>query len=384
MPSTLPPHFAAATADQEWQWIIRSPGRINIIGEHTDYNGGLVFPAAIDSAIFFAARTISGTKLKLTALDINQSAEVPPLTDSPTGQQWVDYLLGICQEFTKLGHRIPALEIVFGGNLPSGSGMSSSAALEGGMAFLLNTCTSAGLDRPALAQLCKRSSNHFMGIPSGIMDQFASLNGQADKALVLDCNSLEFEAVPAKLDGYQLVLLNSKVTHDLVHSEYPTRVRECQTGFSAIQAQFPEVESLCQASLEQLTAVKDQIDEVVFRRCYFAIAEQQRVLEAAKALKASDAFRLGNLLNQTHAGLRDDYQVSCEEVDFLQQFAQDHPAVAGSRIMGGGFGGCTINLVQEAAVEDFVTAAQAAYLRKYKIEAPVYYVSPAMGTEVLS
>ncbi|MEM7571526.1 MAG: galactokinase [Bacteroidota bacterium] len=384
MPATLPNHFTAAIANQDWQWIIRSPGRINLIGEHTDYNGGLVFPAAIDSALYFAARPIAGEQLQLNALDIQETASINPRTATPTGRQWVDYLLGICQEFIQLGHQIPALEIVFGGDLPSGSGMSSSAALEGGMAFLLNLCTSAGVSRPGLAQLCQRSSNHFMGIPSGIMDQFASLNGQAAKALLLDCANLEFKAVPADLPDYNWVLLNSKVTHDLAHSEYPTRVRECQTGFAAIQARYPAVESLCQATLEQLVSVKSELTTVVFQRCAYAIQEQGRVLQAAAALQAADAVLLGQLLNQTHAGLRDGYQISCAEVDFLQAFAQQHPAVAGSRIMGGGFGGCTINLVATSAVDEFVSAAQAAYLRKYKIKAPVYHVSPAMGTELLS
>ncbi|MEM6395066.1 MAG: galactokinase [Bacteroidota bacterium] len=362
---------------------LHSPGRINIIGEHLDYNGGLVLPAAVDRGITFEVKPKEGKLLKLHALDLGKTEEVDPNKDRPTGIQWVDYLLGICYEFRQLGHEIPALEIAFGGDLPSGAGMSSSAALEGGMAFLLNEITGAELTRSELAQLSRRSSNNFIGVPVGIMDQFASLNGQEERALMLNCDTLEYEAIPANLPGYTWLLVNSCVSHDLAESAYGDRVNECKAGLYALQKVYPEIKQLAQASITQLERVADDISDVVYKRCCYVIKEQSRILAAVEALKDQSAKKLGQLLNATHAGLRDDYEVSCPEVDFLQAFAEQHDAVLGSRIMGGGFGGCTLNLVLEQQVESFTESVQEAYLRKYKLKAPVYSVKLSDGTKLL-
>ncbi|MEL6276851.1 MAG: galactokinase [Bacteroidota bacterium] len=379
----MPPHFLQAIAGQSFDFIVRSPGRINIIGEHIDYNGGLVLPAAIDKAIYFAVRRRADQLLVLHALDINERATVQLPQNTKTGNLWVDYLLGIAEQYRLQGHQIPGLDIVFGGNLPRGAGVSSSAAMEGGMAFISNKITKAGFSRSELAQICHQSSNVFLGIPSGIMDQFASLNGKADHAILLDCNSLEHEFIPAQLPGYKLLLVNSLVTHQLGDSEYPVRVKECQEGLAALQVLFPELKTLAEATPKQVEAIRPQVSDTIYRRCHYVSQESIRIQRAVVALRAGDALSLGEEMNATHAGLRDDYEVSCAEIDFLQAFAQAYPDVAGSRIMGGGFGGCTINLIKEAAIPAFKTAIATAYRTAENIEPGFYEVHIQDGTQLV-
>lgn len=380
---SLPPHFVAATENQEWDLIIRSPGRINIIGEHTDYNGGLVLPAAIDKAIYFAARKRDDNQLVLRALDLNDEATVTLPQSAKLGNLWVDYLLGIADQYRERGHELPGMDLVFGGNLPSGAGVSSSAALEGGMAFICNELSGADFTRPELAQVCKASSNNFMGIPSGIMDQFASLNGAENRAILLDCDSLDFELVKAELPGYQFLLVNSMVTHELASSEYPVRVAECQEALAVLQQYQPDLKALCHANPAAVEAVKDKMREVVYRRARFATTEMNRIRKAVASLQAGDAIDVGKQMNATHAGLRDDYEVSCEEVDLLQSFAEKYDGVAGSRIMGGGFGGCTINLIKADRVEQFTQEVTTAYNTAFGKEPCFYEVPLSTGTEII-
>lgn len=381
------PHLQAYLAERNlsqeaFSVGLYSPGRINIIGEHTDYTGGWVMPAAIDKGIGFYAREITDRELRMHAVDLDQTYTLPLPVTGKTGELWVDYLAGICAEFQLLGYEIPGLEIIFGGNVPRGSGMSSSAALEGGMAFLLNEVLTAGISRPELALLSQRSSNNFIGVPTGIMDQFASLNGSADGPIMLNCASLEFSPVSAKLPGYDWVLVNSLVTHELGSSEYPVRVRECAEAFAAVKAAFPAVPNLSSTTPEQFAAVADQLPAVIRKRGRYVVEENARVRKMATALQAGDAKAAGDLLNATHAGLRDDYAVSCEEVDFLQQQAtQVFPGdVAGARIMGGGFGGCTINLVWTEDIPDLQDFLNMAYLKAYGKTPEFYGVEIGPGT----
>jgi galactokinase len=379
----LPPHFVSATENQDWDLIVRSPGRINIIGEHTDYNGGLVLPAAIDKAIYFAVRKRDDRQLIFHALDLDDEATVTLPQSEKTGNLWVDYLLGIADQYRKRGHELPGMDLVFGSDLPRGAGVSSSAALEGGMAFICNEIIGAGLSRPELAQLCKASSNNFMGIPSGIMDQFASLNGVKDRAILLDCDTLDFELVKAELPGYEFLLVNSMVTHELASSEYPVRVAECQEALAVLQQYEPELKALCHASPAAVEAVKGKMREVVYRRARFATTEMNRIRQAVVSLQAGDAVAVGKEMNATHAGLRDDYEVSCEEVDLLQSFAENYAGVAGSRIMGGGFGGCTINLIKVDRVAEFTKDIAAAYHTAIGKEPCFYEVPLSTGTEII-
>ncbi|TXF87818.1 galactokinase [Neolewinella aurantiaca] len=384
------PHIKSYLADHssgsEFPFALHSPGRINIIGEHTDYTGGLVMPAAIDKGIEFYARPIEGNALRLHAVDLNEQFTLSlPVGTKKTGELWVDYLAGIVHEFQLLGHEVPALEIVFGGNVPRGSGMSSSAALEGGMAFLLNEVTGAGIGRPQLAVLCRRSSNNYIGVPTGIMDQFASLNGSADGPIKLDCETLHFTPVVADLPGYSWILVNSMVTHELGSSEYPVRVKECAAALAAIRAVNPDVNCLSHATDEQLSAVEAKLSAKERSRAQYVISENQRVEEMARALNEGDATTAGKLLNATHAGLRDDFEVSCAEVDFLQREAVEHFAelVAGSRIMGGGFGGCTINLVKTDSIPALKDHLSLVYAMKYDQQPEFYEVTIGPGTRLI-
>lgn len=407
----LPPHFQAALAGQQWDILLRSPGRINILGEHLDYNGGLVMPAAIDKAIYFAVRKREDEQLQLHALDIGEHFSLPASSQqNPSGKKWVDYLLGIVKEFEKLGYTLPGMEVVFGGNLPIGAGLSSSAALEGGMAFACNTLLGTPLSRPQLAQLCQRSSNQFMGIPSGIMDQFASLNGEKDRVLLLDCATLVVEKILLKLPDYSFVLVNSMVSHHLGDSEYPKRVAECAEGFALLHDLFLNPapnESLAPARAKKTISIhnnapesleeapkgsglwslypqlKGQTSDVIYRRCRYVAGEIDRVQSALKALKTYHPKALGATMNATHAALRDDYEVSCPEVDSLQAFACQYPGVAGSRIMGGGFGGCTLNLIKTKKINAFFADITQAYQEKHGITPFCFRVELSAGTELL-
>lgn len=362
--------------------VVAAPGRINVIGEHTDYNGGLVLPAAIDKRLYYAARRIQASEWRLTAVDIGQSATLPLPVGAPTDKQWVNYLAGIGREFQLLGYELPGLEIAVGGDLPAGAGMSSSAALEGGLAFLLNEILGAGLSGPELARLCQRSSNNFMGIPSGIMDQFASLNGSEQGPILLNCNTLEFHQVNNRLTDHTFLLVNSMVTHDLAHSEYPTRVRQCNAALAALRKHQPRLPALSAAKETDLTMIADQVDPVILRRARYVVQEDARVRAMVQALESADAPAAIRLLNATHAGLRDDYEVSCPEIDFLQQQAATvfPGGPVGARIMGGGFGGCTINLVPTVAVDGFTDFIVKAYQEAYGTTADVYPIRLAAGT----
>ena len=385
LPSQLTTYLDRLAADSSnpWTWHLRSPGRINLIGEHVDYTGGLVMPASIDKAIYFAARPLTEPEWRLHAVDLGQQRTISLPIGGATQDLWVNYLTGIGVQYQDQGQFLPGLEIVIGGDLPSGAGVSSSAALEGGMAFLLNELLGTSLSRPELAQLCKRSSNTFLGIPSGIMDQFASLNGLATGPIVLNCHTLEFEPVKDGLTDHTLLLINSMVSHDLSDGAYAERVAECQRALEAIQERAPQVTYLSAATLPQLEAVKDKLDELALRRAHYVIEENDRVRSAITALEAGSSYELGRLLNATHAGLRDAYAVSCEELDFLQRAATALDGVAGARMMGGGFGGCTLNLVRETDLDQVQQTVTQAYRATYGIDCACYPVRLAAGTSLI-
>lgn len=359
-----------------------SPGRINLIGEHTDYTGGLVMPAAIDLGIRFVVRPLNEPALHLRAADLNESLTVPLPLVGKTEKTWANYLVGVAYQFQQLGYELPGLDIEFGGNLPAGAGISSSAALEGGMAFLLNDVLDAGLSRPELARLCQRSSNEFLGIPTGIMDQFASLNGTAAGPILLNCDTLEFTPVNAHLPGYVWLLVNSNVTHDLSEGAYHQRVRECAAALATLQTEFPELTRLSAATPEQVNRLKHRMEPTIWQRAHYVTRENERVRAMAKALEDGNADVAGSLLNATHAGLRDDYEVSCPEVDFLQRWATEEftGRVLGARLMGGGFGGCTLNLVAEGDTEELMAEISPAYREVYGLEATFIPVRIGPGT----
>lgn len=360
--------------------LIRSSGRINIIGEHTDYNDGFVLPAAIDKYIYFAVAKNGTESCRFWANDIGESDEVDLRDIRPSKQLWANYLFGILEQFQKMGVTLEGVDVAFGGNLPIGSGMSSSAAMEVGFATALQHLFDVSIEKTEIALLAQRSSHHFIGVPCGIMDQFASIMGKKDRVIRLDCRSLEYDYIPFHLGDYRVVMINSKVSHSLASSEYGTRVKECQAGVAALKEFYPDVKSLRDINLAQLEQHRSTLPSLIFKRCHYVVAENDRLLRACAALEAEDIELLGRLLNETHEGLRDEYEVSAPEVDFLVAFAQQFPGVAGSRIMGGGFGGCSINLVQQDQLAAFEKAVIEAYRKEFGITAEAYEVAAVDGT----
>ncbi|MDX1940105.1 MAG: galactokinase [Saprospiraceae bacterium] len=363
--------------------MIRACGRINLIGEHTDYNDGYVLPAAIDKHLYFAIAENGTSTCHFWAEDIKESGEADLKNLSKGKQLWLNYLCGILQQFQLDGKDVCGVDVAFGGDLPIGAGVSSSAALECGFGWALNQLFDAGYSKPDIARVARHSSNQFMGIPSGIMDQFASIMGKANHFILLDCRSLEHLYIPADLGDYQIVLLNSNVHHELASSAYSDRVAECRAGVAILQKYYTGIKSLRDVDLTMLESHQDEVNPIVFRRCKYVINEHNRTLKACEYLQNGQIEALGQLLFATHEGLRDDYEVSCVEIDFLVDIAKDFKGVAGARVMGGGFGGCTINLVKQDLVSDFVEKAKSAYYKKFKIELEHLKVNISDGTDVL-
>lgn len=363
--------------------LIRASGRINIIGEHTDYNDGFVLPAAVDKYIYFAIGENGTEDCQLYAADISQSHSFNINKIEPCKKLWANYLMGIMQQLQQQGVLLEGVDCVFGGNLPIGSGMSSSAALECGFALGLNTLFQLEIGLVELAQLAQRSSHQFVGIPCGIMDQFTSLLGRTGQAIKLDCRSLQYEYIPLELGDCELVLINTRVHHELASSEYPVRVRECREGVAALQKHYPGLKSLRGVAPDMLEAHRGELPEVIYRRCAYVVGENARLEEAAACLAKGNMERLGELLYATHDGLRDEYGVSCAELDFLVGFARGFEGVLGARLMGGGFGGCTINLIRREAKEKFLREITKAYFRQFGIHSEYYFVHPVDGTTVV-
>ena len=345
--------------------VFRAPGRVNIIGEHTDYNMGFVLPAAIDKAAWLAIAPAEGPSCTWVSVDFNEEEELR--LDGPiekVHRHWANYILGIVREFRSLDHPVPAFHALIEADVPIGSGLSSSAALQSAAAFALNEWLGTGLSRKELALLVQRAENGFIGLQCGIMDMFTSLHGKEGHALRLDCRSLEYALFPIDLAGHRIILFDTGVKHSLASSEYNTRRRECEAGVGIIARRYPTMQSLRDVTPEMLEEHKDDMAEVVHRRCRFVIEENARVFETCAAMTAGDLERVGELMRASHRGLRDDYEVSCPELDLLAAWADEEPGVLGARMMGGGFGGCTINIVREAFVEEVVEKFRKRYLEE--------------------
>ena len=363
--------------------VVQACGRINIIGEHTDYNDGFVLPAAIDRYIYFAVGKSGDLNCKWHAFDIDQTDEFELPTLGKSEKLWVNYLKGILDQFQRDGHALAGINCVFGGNLPIGSGLSSSAAIEGGFGLAVSTLFDLEYAKKDLATLAQRSSNSFVGIPCGIMDQFASLMGKESNVIQLDCRSLEFQYFPFHSDDYTLLLVNSHVTHDLTASGYPDRVRESRAGLEILKKRYPEITSFRDVTIEMLESCNAELGDKIYRRCAYIIKEIHRVPKASIALTDSNFPELGRLMTQTHFGTRDEYEVSCPEIDFLVDYAINRSEVLGSRMMGGGFGGCTINLVEKQHLELFKAKISSAYFQKQGIRPEMYEMNIVEGTSVV-
>lgn len=340
-----------------------SAGRINLIGEHTDYNGGFVFPGAIDKYIMTAININGTDKVRLYSVDMNQYTEFGLREEDKPAEQWACYVFGVCREVIKRGFEVKGFDAVFAGDVPLGAGLSSSAALESCFAYALNDLFNDNkISIFELALIGQSTEHNYCGVNCGIMDQFASVFGKKDCLMRLDCRSLEFKYFPFKPVGYKLVLVNSQVKHELVDSPYNKRRESCERVAKTLG-----VETLRDADMSMLEAAKDQISDEDYKRAVYVIGEKQRVLDVCEALEKGDYETVGQRMYETHHGLSKDYEVSCEELDFLNDVAKEC-GVTGSRIMGGGFGGCTINLVKENLYDTFVQTAKTKFNEKYGIE----------------
>lgn len=349
--------------------LYASAGRINLIGEHTDYNGGFVFPGAIDKVIMAEIALNDTDKVRVYSIDINDYVQFGLNEEDAPSQSWARYIFGVCREILKRGGEVKGFDAVFAGNVPLGAGLSSSAALESCFAFALNELfNDNSIDKFELAKIGQSTEHNYCGVNCGIMDQFASVMGQKGKLMRLDCRSMEFEYYPFTPEGYELVLLDSVVKHELADSPYNKRRASCERVAKRLG-----LETLRDATMPMLKSIRTDITAEDYFRAKFVIEEKDRVLAVCDALVAGDYETVGKKMYETHRGLSDDYEVSCEELDFLNDIAREC-GVTGSRIMGGGFGGCTINLVKEDLLDNFIFTAKTRFKEKYGHEPKVYPV----------
>ena len=370
-------HFDGSTGS-----VYASPGRINLIGEHKDYNGGFVFPGAIDKGMV-AELKINGTdKVRAYSIDLKDYVEFGLNEEDAPRASWARYIFGVCREIIKRGGKIAGFNTAFAGDVPLGAGMSSSAALESTYAFALNDMFNCGIDKFELAKIGQATEHNYCGVNCGIMDQFASVFGKAGHLIRLDCRSLEYQYFPFKPEGYRLVLLDSVVKHELASSAYNDRRKSCENVVAAIQKEHPHVEFLRDANMSMLDEVKEEVSAEDYMRAEYVIGEVQRVLDVCDALEQGDYETVGQKMYETHHGMSKLYEVSCEELDFLNDIAKEC-GVTGSRVMGGGFGGCTINLVKDELYDAFVEKAKAEYKTKFGRLPKVYDVVIADGARKL-
>ena len=353
--------------------VYTSPGRVNLIGEHTDYNGGFVFPGAIDKGIYAVINPNGTDKVRAYSLDYDGQVEFGMNEEDAPQESWARYIFGVCREMKKRGFEPKGFDTVFVGDVPLGAGMSSSAALESTFANALNDIFNLNIDRFELARIGQSTEHNYCGVKCGIMDQFASVFGKKGHLMRLNCATMEFEYFPFNPEGYKVVLLDTVVKHELASSAYNKRRESCENACAHIKARHPEVNYLSDATMTMLDEVKAEISEEDYMRAVYVIGEKQRVLDVCAALEKGDYDTVGDRMFGTHYGMSKEYEVSCEELDFLNDVAKQC-GVTGSRVMGGGFGGCTINLVKEDLYDNFIATAKREYLAKYNREPKVYDV----------
>lgn len=365
--------------------IYFSPGRINLIGEHIDYNDGFVMPAAIDKGIYFAVAPNNSNTINFYAADFNERFSVN-VQDVKKATGWRNYVLGVLHEFTLLNKPLQGFDCAFTGDIPIGSGLSSSAAAEGGLAFALNELFHFGMNRVELALLCQRAEHNYPGVKCGIMDMYASLNGKKGHVLLLDCAAISHEYFPLPLHGYKIVLLNSKVHHSLASGEYNIRRQHCEQGLAILKNSlnvhsFRDIENA-----GDIEPCKKIMTAEVYNCCTYVIEEIARTKKAALLLQQNDLAGFGKLMFETHEGLSKLYKVSCAELDFLVEQVTAHKSenVIGARMMGGGFGGCTINIVKEAVVDELVESVSLAYKKQFNVLPEAYVVETGDGTNKIT
>ena len=359
--------------------IIRSPGRVNIIGEHLDYNDGFVLPAAIDKAIYLGISKRNDEEIHLHSVDYNENHTVLLKDIKPT-KTWSTYILGVADQLIKRGHKISGFNAVLDGDVPVGAGLSSSAAVECATAFALNEVFSLGLEKMEMVKISQKAEQTFAGVMVGIMDMFASMFGKKDNVIKLDCRSLEYEYKPFKLEGYKIVLFNTNVKHSLSSSEYNTRRKQCEQGVAWVKEHHPNVTALRDVDMNMLRKYVLPKDEVIFKRCKYVVEEIDRLLTGCDDLERGDIKGLGQKMFRTHEGLSKEYEVSCVELDFLVDAVKDNQDVLGARMMGGGFGGCTINIIKDEAIENLQEKLSKEYTKAMGLELTTYIAQIENGT----
>ncbi|SDG99226.1 galactokinase [Flavobacterium omnivorum] len=374
--------FFHQTFGSEPSKTVLSPGRINIIGEHIDYNDGFVLPAAIDKIICFAFEKNNSDTAKIVAIDLNDEFEVCVNDDQKqTDSVWTNYLRGVLNQLKMNGYSVEGFNCVFSSNIPVGSGLSSSAALECGFLFGLNELFDLKIRTIDIA-LMGQKAEHWVGINCGIMDQFSSVMGLENKVIKIDCRTLEFEYHEANFNDYSLILFDSNVKHSLMTSAYNERRQQCEEGIAIIKSNFPEITSFRDCNEQHVLELQHVMSANVYKRCLFVVKEIKRVTQACDALDKGDIETLGKLMFETHEGLSLDYEVSCAELDFLVHTVKEDKSVIGSRLMGGGFGGCTINLIKKGQEERIKQQLSTLYLDKFGIELKIYDVKIGNGTSL--
>lgn len=362
--------------------VYTSPGRINLIGEHTDYNGGFVFPGAIDKGIYAAIQANGSEKVRVYSLDYEAMSEFGMREEDLPQEAWARYIFGVVREIQKRGYRINGFDAVFAGDVPLGAGMSSSAALESTFAYAINDIYRLGIEKMELARIGQATEHNYCGVKCGIMDQFASIFGKEGHLIRLNCATMEYEYFPFHPEGYKVVLLDTCVKHELASSAYNKRRESCENACAHIIKRHNEVKFLSDATMDMLEEVREEISEEDYMRAKYVIGEKQRVLDVCDALERGDYVTVGDRMFGTHYGMSKEYEVSCDELDFLNDIAR-RCGVTGSRVMGGGFGGCTINIVKEELYDDFVSTARNEFLNKFGHQPKTYDVVISDGARRL-
>ena len=363
--------------------VYTSPGRVNLIGEHTDYNGGFVFPGAIDKGIYAAINPNGTDKIRAYSIDYQAMSEFGMREEDAPKETWARYIFGVVREMQKRGFQPKGFDTVFAGDVPLGAGMSSSAALESTFAFAMNDIYDLGIDKFELARIGQSTEHNYCGVKCGIMDQFASIFGKKGHLMRLNCATMEFEYFPFDPKGYKVVLLDTVVKHELASSAYNKRRESCENACAHIAKRHSEVKYLSDATMQMLNEVKNEISQEDYMRAKYVIGEKQRVLDVCDALEKGDYTTVGDRMYGTHHGMSKEYEVSCDELDFLNEIAKEC-GVTGSRVMGGGFGGCTINLVKEGLYDKFIATAKEKFNKRFGHEPKVYDVVISDGARRLN
>jgi len=361
--------------------IFRAPGRVNLIGEHTDYNDGFVMPAAIGFYTWIAVAKREDRILEAYSDHFEEKITFSlDALDGPPRKHWSDFIRGVAATFEGAGHKLPGANLVIHTEVPLGAGLSSSASLEVATALALTVPAGIAVPRLELAKLCQAAENQYVGARCGIMDQFIASFGVSGSALMLDCRSLEYQLIPAPRD-LRLVVCNSMVRHEHASGEYNRRRADCEAGVKLLAQHLPGIRALRDVGIADLDKYKDALPETIYRRCRHVVSENQRVLDAAKALESGDPDGFGRLMYASHASLRDDYEVSCKELDLLVELAASSPGIYGARMTGGGFGGCTVNLVRAEQAAAFEAQMARTYQQATGIRPDIYVCEPAQGAE---